>query len=286
MKNNFDKYLQQLNDNRIFLNYGPMQIALDVQDEKSRSIELEYLVGQYLIEIFNQTKEYFIELKKGKLDIKNIEKFPIPVQKMIQAVKYVGIEEMTYLSAVAGSFSESALEKAISLGAKRVIINNGGDIALKDVEGKKISVGIPIKQNSTSSYITIDIKTEDDIQGICTSGFGGRSFTKGVANSAVVLASKASIADVCATYLGNQTNVESTNVIRCLAEEIDSGTDIVGHQITLKVGNLTQKEAYRALLSGYNSAELLYNKGIIKGSIIVVKNEIITIPDNIAKLKK
>ncbi len=191
------------------------------------------------------------------------------------------------MAAVAGSFSEFALERAMAYGAERVIINNGGDIALSDNIGQPIVVAVPISLAAPKGpHMQIEILPDEGIAGICSSGLGGRSFTKGIASVAVILADKASTADICATYIANQTNAESAEIVRAKAEEIDSQTDIRGHVVTLKVGNIDRKTKMMALLNGYNAMEALFKKKIIRGGIIVVADEIMMLPEKVATLQK
>lgn len=274
--------LQILDENRSFLDYGPIQMVLDIRTGGKGQLKIAEKVAQDLIDQFDGMLEY-MKIIKSHEDYGISDKYPLIMNKMISAVNMLGDRSFSPLAAVAGSFSEYALEQSLKYGGERVIVNNGGDIALKDMTGKPFIVGIPI--DDLSSGLRIEVSADMGIEGICTSGLGGRSFTKGIATKAVALGQKASIADVCATYLGNMTNVDDSNIIRVMAEEIDEGTDIPGHLITAKVGNLDRRQKLKALLNGYEAAEKLVEKSIIKGAAIVLDNDIMTIPDGIAIIK-
>ncbi|MGI6486600.1 MAG: UPF0280 family protein [Tepidanaerobacteraceae bacterium] len=276
--------IQVLEDGRVVLNHGPIQMLLDITINHSRQPELAFTVSQYIVDQFNQLLPYIDACKSRKKGDTMLTNYPPVLKKMMEAVHISGDISLTPLAAVAGSFADLVLEKAIELGATRVIANNGGDIALFDLDGEPIYVGIPIGAGNSS--LTLTIKREDNIRGICTSGLGGRSFTKGIATAAVALARSASIADACATHLGNETNVEDECIVRCYAEQIDSETDIPGHLITLKVGKLSKKKIYTALLNGINAATKLYENEIIKGAVICIGDEVVMVPDGIAKIKK
>ncbi|AEE90617.1 ApbE family lipoprotein [Tepidanaerobacter acetatoxydans Re1] len=272
--------MNQLEDGRVFLEYGPIRMLMDVSIKVQRQPELAFMVGLDVIEEFKRACEYMSLIKGQDRVRESVQNYPISVQKMLAAVKRVGDETLTPLAAVAGAFSDIALEKALALGAERVIINNGGDIAFKDIRGNPIKIGIPVSKNSPTPFLTLMI-SDKNVTGICTSGIGGRSFTKGIATAAVAIAENATLADACATYLGNETNVEDPEIIRCYAEEIDSETDIPGHQITLKVGCLSKKKIYSALLNGMKAAEDIYERHIIWGSILCIDKEIVTVPSEI-----
>lgn len=270
--------MKELKDHRVFLEYGPIRMLMDISIRGRKQPELAFMVGLHVVDEFKKAREH-MDILKGQNSIRApIQSYPISVQKMLEAVKGVGDHTLTPLAAVAGAFSDVALEKAIELGAQRVIINNGGDIAFKDTKDYPLKVGIPI--NPSGSPLTLTI-ADKNTRGICTSGMGGRSFTKGIATAAVALAKTAALADACATYLGNETNVEDPNIIRCPAEKIDSETDIPGHQVTLKVGPLGNKKVYTALLNGINAAESLHKRHALKGAVLCIGKDIVTFPENI-----
>jgi len=269
--------MKELKDHRVFLEYGPIRMLMDISIQGRKQPELAFMVGLHVVDEFKKAREH-MDILKGQNSIRApIQSYPISVQKMLEAVKGVGDHTLTPLAAVAGAFSDVALEKAIELGAQRVIINNGGDIAFKDTKGYPLKVGIPINPSGSPLNLTI---ADKNTRGVCTSGMGGRSFTKGIATAAVALAKTAALADACATYLGNETNVEDPNIVRCPAEKIDSETDIPGHQITLKVGFLSKKAVYTALLNGVKATEDLYQRDVIGGAVLCVKEQIVVIPSN------
>ena len=277
--------IQELEDKRVFINHGPIQMTLDIKINSRRSSDIAFKVAEYIIGELENLLKYMPELKDMKSLKKIKEEYPGVLNKMITAIDKCGAKTINVLGAVAGSFSDIALEKAIDLGATRVIINNGGDIAFRDISGDPVKIGIPLNRDLSKTKLVMTITNDMNIGGVCTSGLGGRSFTKGIATASVVLADNAAVADACATYLGNMTNVEDEKITRCFAEKIDSGTDIPGQLVTLSVGDISKEKIYKALLNGVNAAEKLYEKGIIKGALLCVKDEIVMIPDNINYIK-
>lgn len=273
--------IQQLPDNRVFIDHGPTQMVIDVYVGDERVPEIGVITAEHVISQLETLFVYMPQLSKMRAYTKTSDELPKVLNKMIVAVEKSGYEELNTLGAVAGSFSDIALEKALELGATRVIVNNGGDIALNDLTGKDVKVGIPLYSGINKKQLLLTVKNEMNVHGICTSGIGGRSFTKGIATVAVALAENAATADACATYLGNMTNVDDENIVRCMAEEIDTGTDITGQLVTLKVGQISKKNKYKALFNGLSTAENLYKKGIIKGAIICIDSDIVKYPDDL-----
>ena len=267
-----------LDDDRVFINYGPIQMSVDCRINNVTDIEICKAVASEVLAEFERLVPYTENLKTMRFYNKQDEGFPWVLNKMIRAVNLSTYEELNTLGAVAGSFSQYAVKIGRELGSTKVIINNGGDIALHNVEDTEIKVGMPVK-NGLTLKTTID-KTMD-IGGICTSGVSGRSFSKGIATFVTVFAAEASIADACATYIANMTNAEHENIIRCNAEEIDEGTDIKGQKITVKIGNIPENIKLLATLNGYEAAENLYNDEIIKGAVICVDDTVMKIPQDL-----
>lgn len=265
-----------LEDNRVFIDYGPIQMSIDCRVDDILNIEIEKRVAEEVLKEFNKLLPYTTKLKQMRA-IKKSESNSIVLNKMIDAVDITESKDLNTLASVAGSFSEYASEVAKNIGATKAIINNGGDIALYNDEQKPITVAIPVNDNQ---QLKIIVDKSMQINGICTSGLKGRSFTKGIATFCTVFASKSSVADACATYIANETNEEHPNILRCLAQDIDEQTDIKGQLITLKILDIPQEIKYKALLNGYKKALDLYEKSIIKYSVICIDNNIVKIPDN------
>jgi ApbE superfamily uncharacterized protein (UPF0280 family) len=111
---------------------------------------------------------------------------------------------------------------------------------------------------------------------VATSGLGGRSFTKGIASTAVVWARSASLADVLATVLGNATNVDDPLIERRLAQEIYPDTDIPGHCVTVSVGDIKEEKIDEALAKGMAFAEKLRKRGLFFETLLAVKGRVRT----------
>ena len=67
------------------------------------------------------------------------------------------------------------------------------------------------------------LRAEDGIGGIATSGFNGRSFTLGIADSVTVVAASAAAADAAATVVANAVDLDSPAIERRPASSARSG---------------------------------------------------------------
>lgn len=228
--------------------------------------------GRYALKILEQLAAFLPIIKKRASTLKLEGGYPEVVNEMISAVQVIHDPELTPLAAVAGATSDLIADYLLETGATKIVINNGGDIAIRLREEEKVRAGLCL--NLASKEVDHFLLVESDC-GICTSGIGGRSFTLGIASAVVSLADRASVADAAATYLGNKTNVESDKVNREWSELIYPDTDIPGKKVTISVGALSQTEIQQALESGQREALQLMDKGVIHGAVLCVKGNIL-----------
>ena len=223
----------------------------------------------------------------GTLKLEKDISEPEVLVRMIAAVAELDQESFTPMAAVAGTFSDLVKEQVMQAGADRVIVNNGGDIALSvGSRNKAIRVGIVSELSRAAVTHTIDIGPGTgllSVEGVATSGFGGRSLTKGLASAVVCFAKNSSFADAAATSVANATNCEYSGVKRCLAEKLDPLTDLKGQTVTCEVGALSKKAVTAALKNGLLNAKPLYEKKMIAGVIIFVKGRIATVPQTLLR---
>lgn len=130
----------------------------------------------------------------------NKDKIPIIISLMSRASRIADVGPM---AAVAGTISQLSMDFMIDNGAKFIIIDNGGDIALKT--NRDIVVGLYAGESSLSGKLGFKIKPKVTPMGICTSsGTVGHSISFGRADSVTVFANEASIADALATSIANE----------------------------------------------------------------------------------
>jgi len=189
---------------------------------------------------------------------------------MYQAVVAVGDRDLTAMAAVAGTIADATADFLEDRGMTRVVVNNGGDVALRLKGRETVTVGIrPQVQEEKTSH-RVRITPEMGVGGVATSGLGGRSFTRGVASAATVLSSRAAVADAAATAVANASCITSPRVHRRRADSIDPDTDLKGLDVTESVGDLTEEEIQTALFRGLKRADELVERGVIMGACITV----------------
>jgi len=251
---------------------GPLSATIKVWRDGHPLSDIARDGAQYALKILEQLAKFLPVIKTNTSMLATSSHYPEVVNEMISATQTIGDTDLTPLAAVAGATSDLVADYLLDTDATKIIVDNGGDIAVRLKKGEIAEVGLclDLVRREIDYFIPVDNSC-----GICTSGFGGRSFTLGIANSVVVMASRASLADAAATYLGNRTTVDSRNVRRELAARIDPDTDIPAKEVTVSVGHLSAAEIQEALKKGQDETLRLIDKGIIHGAILSVKDNIL-----------
>lgn len=264
-----------------YLDYGPMQMTLSAFCGKQP-------LDQEIMDAAGYAKDLLAELatclKVAKLPAGEIKQCPAStavLAMMIDAVKRCPDPSLTPMAAVAGSIADSVADLLVQRGATRVIVNNGGDIALRLAEGESVKVGITSDLNSRFISHMIEVDSASKVEGIATSGWGGRGFTKGIASAAVVLGVNCRLADACATLVANHTFCPDPEIKQVRAEELDPDTDLCGHLVTAALGRLQPKTWQQALHNGLAQAREVVEQGLIYGAIIFAGGQLAAVPEGL-----
>jgi ApbE superfamily uncharacterized protein (UPF0280 family) len=124
------------------------------------------------------------------------------VSKMAQEAKKANVGPM---ATVAGAITDFLGKDLLEKGYKDVVVENGGDIFLKTRKSRII--GIYAGRSRKWNRLCLKIRSKDTPLGICTSsGTVGHSLSFGCADSVVILAKEATLADAVATATANKVN--------------------------------------------------------------------------------
>jgi hypothetical protein len=259
----------------MFLEIGPVSLVMQgKKDGMTYDFDRERLTEK-VRSILSEIGEYLPILKQKAYKIKNTRNLPDVPRKMIEAVKVIDEKTLTPMAAVAGSVSDALKEFLKNEGIDLITINNGGDISIFNKYGRKLMIHIgDIHAGGILPYIlNIDRFIE---YGIATSGFGGRSFTLGLADSVTVIAGTGAVADAAATFICNCTNVDSDQVVRKRASEIDPLTDIPDDLVTVSIHQLNKNDISKALDNGLNIARNIIKQNSIYDTIITLQGHMVT----------
>ena len=186
------------------------------------------------------------------------------------------------MAAVAGSVAQELLQFYQVGGIQRAWINNGGDIALHLAASQSVRVGLysnlkKFDSQQLQNGITVDgqfeICSDSDVRGVATSGWRGRSFSLGIADSVTVLAPTSAQADAAATVIANAVNLEDTHIIRRPANDVKDDSDLGCRMVTVDVPPLAPRLVQQALVAGLACALTLHAQGLICSAVLVCQNQ-------------
>jgi ApbE superfamily uncharacterized protein (UPF0280 family) len=195
-------------------------------------------------------------------------------RRMVQACRPHGEDGrfITAMAAVAGSVAEELLGAFADPRIGRASINNGGDIALRLTPGTSLEVGVCADPRRGVAGLPLDggftIAASSPVRGVATSGWRGRSFSLGIADSVTVLATSASRADAAATIVANAVDVDDARIVRAPASAIRDDSDLGDRLVVRAVPPLPAPLVELALARGAAEARAQIDAGRIIGAVL------------------
>jgi len=267
----YEHYIGVIDEESVLVECGPMRLVIRSWYRNQPQLKLARKAAEKSIRYLEQIARCRLLLSRPIPEAVKVPKVDIAVQ-MINAVKAIGDDDLTPMAAVAGTIADAVADWLIDQKMDRVIVDNGGDIALRLEAGETATVGIrPQIDNLLVSHV-LHLDAGQPSWGVTTSGVGGRSLTRGIASAVTVVAANASVADAAATAIGNACFVEDGAIVQLPAERFDPNTDLAGLSVTTKVGKLLPEKVLKAIESARQKAELLSQRKIILGAYIALQN--------------
>jgi uncharacterized protein len=205
-------------------------------------------------------------------------------RRMWSACHPHGARYITPMAAVAGSVADELIAAFNREGIERAYINNGGDIALYLTQGQRYRVGVfaDLAQyagkrvadgdHSLDANFTLDAAAP--VRGIATSGWRGRSFSLGIADSVTVLACTAASADAAATIIANAVDLDHPGIVRRPASSLKDDSDLGEMLVTVDVPSLPQPLVDFALTRGAQTAQRLQQNGLIECAALFLQGRV------------
>jgi ApbE superfamily uncharacterized protein (UPF0280 family) len=246
-----------------------MTLTISVWAENQARPVMAVQVAQRALDLLKKLAADQPKLKIPAGKIKSFSGLSPLVEKAVSTCLNIS-PELTGMATIAGLVADELVSYAIEQGGDRVIVNNGGDIALGLKNDQKIRVGLKDPWTDSISHV-LEVRPEHRIGGIATSGWPGRSFSPGVADAVSVWANDCKTADAAATWIAGQMKLDSPKVIQRPAKELDPETDIPDLMITRDVLPLTLEEKEMALDKGCAAAQELITRGIVQGVFMTVQ---------------
>ncbi len=186
---------------------------------------------------------------------------------------------VTPMAAVAGSVADEVCEAmwAGDHGLRRCTVNDGGDIALRLVDGESYVVGLVTRPDRPALIGTATILPHDPVRGVATSGRHGRSFSLGIADAVTVFGPDAANADVAATLIANAVDLPGhPAIVRAPARDLDPDNDLGERLVTVDVGEVAPREIEEALEAGVAEAEWMRGAGLIHAAVLCLGSHVFT----------
>ena len=184
---------------------------------------------------------------------------------------------ITPMAAVAGAVADEVLAAMTdgAAGVPKAYVNNGGDIALHLGPGEAFRIGVVAGDVTRHGHrVPLDGRFEVTgampVRGVATSGWRGRSWSLGIADSVTVLAADGATADAAATMIANAVDVDSPAIERRRACEVDDNTDLGERLVTIAVGPLPEDAVEEALARGAARAQGLADTALIWGAVLAL----------------
>jgi len=214
---------------------------------------------------------------------------------------------ITAMAAVAGSVAEELIAFFDDPRIVRAYVNNGGDIALHLGPGAAFEIGwiadidAPLRERADamlrrhvdpalhdlsghgSRGASIDgsfcITAASGVRGVATSGWRGRSFSLGIADSVTVLAATAAQADAAATVIANAVDADDPRIRRAPANRLRDDSDLGERLVTCAVGALQPAVVAGALAAGAAVADAEIRAGRAVATALCLQGQVRTCGD-------
>ena len=210
-------------------------------------------------------------------------------KRMWQACRPYAMDFITPMAAVAGSVAQEIIACYQRPGIARAWVNNGGDIAMHLTPGQSLKVGLyadiaRLDVAQLQDQLLLDgqfsVEAAMPVRGVATSGWRGRSFSMGIADSVTVLARTAAQADAAATVIANAVNVNDARVQRAPASSLKDDSDLGQRLVTTGVPPLAPALVLQALQAGLATARALQSEGLIDSALLVCQQQALQTSEN------
>lgn len=181
---------------RIAVKETDVTILSDSRIDKSFVLRQINFYRSQVEDYIDKDRRFLASLKPVSVELRA----PRIIKKMAEAAKAGGVGPM---AAVAGAIAECLGRDLLKQGAKNIIIENGGDIFLK--MPRPVIIAIYSGRQKLWQGLRMRVKPQNKPMGICTSSATiGHSLSFGKADSVVIIAKDAFLADSVATATCNR----------------------------------------------------------------------------------
>lgn len=256
---------------------GPLRLVIQPFSGPVAETELAKEAAEYAFDCLARVAAALPALRRRHGLIATLPRDEI-ARVMLESVRIIGDEDLTPMAAVAGTIADFVADWLFARKVTRVIVDNGGDIAIRLKPGESARVGLRPVIDSLEITHLIHLDSTYPSWGVTTSGMGGRSLTRGIASAVTVFASTASVADAAATAIANSCFAEDGNIRQVPAITVDPTTDLGEMLVTVSASGLAAKTVTAALENGLEKAKAVMQRGDIRGALIAVAGKFVLTP--------
>ena len=267
-----------LDAQRWHFQHGPIDLVINADGDEAALASAHAAAWQRFAQVLPELVQ---ELPQLRLAVSS-SPADCPLQgpvarRMWQACKPFANDFITPMAAVAGSVAQEIIACYQRPGIARAWVNNGGDIAMHLTPGQSLKVGLyadiaRLDAAQLQVQLLLDgqfsVKAAMPVRGVATSGWRGRSFSMGIADSVTVLAGTAAQADVAATLIANAVNIDDPRIQRRPADSLRDDTDLGARLVTVDVPRLSEAQIEQALQLGLDCARDMQARGLIYAALL------------------
>jgi len=273
-----------LDDGRWHWQHGPIDLVVQAEGDASAVASAHEAAWGRFEGVLDELVRELRELRQPVGAAHKLE--GLVARRMWQACadgsRACGSPYITPMAAVAGSVAQELVGFYRTQGIERAWVNNGGDIALHLAPGQMARVGVfsdlarfdpLLHAGPLETDGQFDVHASQPVRGIATSGWRGRSFSLGIADSVTVLADTAAQADAAATLIANAVDVDHPGIRRLPASQCKDDSDLGDIPVTVDVAPLPPTQVQHALAAGVLRARTLQNAGLIWSAALVCQGQ-------------
>ena len=267
----FEQSIELIDVETVLAECGPMRLSIRAWKDNRPQQELSRQAAEESFAYLEAVAKHQAVLSDFAENIKALPENDL-AQRMIQSVRAIGDIDLTPMAAVAGTIADAVADWLFIRGSTKVVVDNGGDIAIRLTANETAAVGIRPRITHLDISHVVNLDDRKPSWGVTTSGRGGRSLTRGIASAVTVIAENASIADAAATSVANACFVEDSSIVQIPAEQMDPNSDLKGVNVTVDVGVLSRSKMVQAVQTALSKADTLCRQKLIVGALVALED--------------
>ena len=266
--------VQVLRPDLVLVDWGPMTLSISAWLQGRPHPLAAAQAARAALHALAQLSDFQNLLRRPVSRLPKLRRLPVVVARAVEAASAVG-GDLTPLAAVAGAAADEVADQALAQGADRVVVNNGGDIALRIPDRTRVGLKQPSPPDQPCNPLlaVLELPAASHIGGVASSGWQGRSLSPGVAELVTCWASSAALADAAATWVAGAARVDSPAVHQVPARQVDPASDLGEMLVTRQVDPLSLEHRLIALEGAMARARELHGRGLLAGCLIKVQDE-------------